>query len=185
MGGEIKVEDSVIIFGILSENPEALRELMETYGDRLMKSARIITKDDELAQDVLQETFIKAYYKMALYKGESKLYTWLYSIMLNQCRKKLRSAWLKKVILRERQDISVNNTYENINVERIDVNHALYSLPEKYRKLALMFYYEDFTIKQICEATGQKEGTVKSSLNRLRTMLKQYLEEGIRDETSK
>ena len=172
------MDDSTLVAEIRDKNPDAIGELMNIYGDRLLKAAFLIIKDEGLAQDAVQETFISAYYKIALYRNDSSLYTWLYSIMLNNCRKRLRSSWLKRVILREKHEPICDNTFESKKEDEIDIRDAVNRLPEKYRELALMFYFEDFSIKQICEATGQREGTVKSSLNRLRKILKNNLEGG-------
>lgn len=171
------VDENVLISELNKKNPKALEELMNTYGTRLLKSAFLIIKDYGLAQDTVQEVFIQVYYKISLFKGQSSLYTWIYSIMLNICRKKLRNNWFKKIVLSD-QRINSKLGETEINVNNLDLHDALQKLNDKYRRIAIMFYFEDFSIKQIAEATGSREGTVKSSLNRLRGLLKDDISGG-------
>ena len=178
------MDDKTLVDAIVNKNSCALKEMMDTYGDRLLKSAYLITRNNETAQDVVQETFTSAYFSMRLFKGESRLYTWLYSIMLNHCRKVIRNKWLRIVDYTydvQQRDTAYCHIANGIEV-KLDIENALNSLPENYRRLAVLFYYEDFTIKEISEITGKKEGTIKSSLSRLRVIVREHLEGGIRYE---
>lgn len=171
------MDEDVLIEELNKSNPKALEELMDIYGTRLLKSAFLIVKDYGLAQDAVQEVFIQVYYKISLFRGQSTLYTWIYSIMLNICRKKLRNNWLKKIVLSDKK-INSKLDYAEISVNNMDLQDALQKLNDKYRRIAIMFYFEDFSIKEIAEITGAKEGTVKSSLNRLRGLLKENMSGG-------
>lgn len=179
------VDDKTLVDAIVNKNSAALKEMMDTYGDRLLKSAYLITRNNETAQDVVQETFTSAYFSMRLFKGESRLYTWLYSIMLNHCKKVLRNRWLRNVDytndVQQKSTSYSHNSTNGIEV-KLDIENAINSLPENYRRLAVLFYYEDFTIKEISEITGKKEGTIKSSLSRLRVIIREHLGGGIRYE---
>lgn len=171
------MDENVLISELIKKNPKALEELMSTYGTRLLKSAFLIIKDYGLAQDTVQEVFIQVYYKISLFRAQSTLYTWIYSIMLNICRKKLKNNWLKKIVLSD-QKINTKIAEIEINVNHLDLQDALQKLNDKYQRIAIMFYFEDFTIKEIAEATGSREGTVKSSLSRLRSLLKDTMSGG-------
>lgn len=171
------MDEDVIIAELNRRNPKALEELMNTYGTRLLKSAFLIIKDYGLAQDAVQEVFIQVYYKISLFRRQCTLYTWIYSIMLNICRKKLGNNWLRKIVL---SDQKINSKFYDteINVTNIDLQNALQKLNDKYRRIAIMFYFEEFSIKEIAEITGSREGTIKSSLNRLRGLLKDNMSGG-------
>ncbi len=165
------LDEKNLIAELNMKNPDALEELMTTYGTRLLKSAFLILKDYGLAQDAVQEAFIQAYYKISLFREQCTLYTWIYSIMLNICRKKLRSNWLRKIVLTD-EKMNTKLIGEEINISHMDLQDSLQKLNDKYRRIAIMFYFEDFSIREIAEITGSREGTIKSSLNRLRGLLK-------------
>ena len=95
----------------------------------------------------------------------------------NICRKKLRNNWLKKIVLSDER-INSKSVETEIDVTNLDLHNALQKLNDKYRRIAIMFYFEDFSIKEIAQTTGSREGTIKSSLSRLRGLLKDYMSGG-------
>jgi len=171
------LDDFTAMEQLRNGNTDCLKIVMDKYGDRLLRSAHLIVKDYGLAQDVVQETFIQAFYKAYQYKGDAGLYTWLYSILLNFCRQKLRKSWWKIFCSSVPLDENTNPTHTPEYGSSFDIRAALFSLPDTYRKVIVMFYYEGFSIKEICSITGDKEGTVKSRLSRCRNMLKDILGE--------
>src|SRR6266446_3726570 len=67
-----------------------LQELIESYGDRLLRSACLLCGDETEAQDLVQETFVQALKSAHRFRGDSAVYTWLHGILLNVCRRHLR-----------------------------------------------------------------------------------------------
>ena len=72
--------------------------LMEQYGSSLLRMSALYLKDADLAQDAVQETFIKAYRHLKDYRGDSSEKTWLTTICVNTCRDMLRTAWFRHQI---------------------------------------------------------------------------------------
>ena len=74
-----------------------LDRLMEEYGSALLRMCALYLKDADLAQDAVQDTFVKAYRHLREYRGESSEKTWLTSIAMNVCRDYLRTAWFRHI----------------------------------------------------------------------------------------
>src|SRR3989442_11221412 len=85
------------------ETPESLdlQELIESYGDRLLRSAWRLCGDETEAQDLVQETFVQALKSAHRFRGNSAVYTWLHGILLNVCRRHLRKQ--KRLVLDEKR----------------------------------------------------------------------------------
>lgn len=175
-----------VIAGILAEEEWACRALLDMYGDRIFRVACGILKDRQLAEDTVQEVFLKVFQKIHQYKPQRSFYAWIYKITVNHCRNKMRGWSFKKLF------------FVDIFQDRLEVNHdgpeelvlqeergqmlltQVMSLKTIYREVLLLFYYEDLSIKEICEALHLNENTVKTRLNRGRQILKENLErEGV------
>ena len=81
--------------GTQPDSRPEIGRLMEQYGSSLLRMSALYLKDADLAQDAVQETFIKAYRHFSEYRGESSEKTWLTSICMNTCRDMLRTAWFR------------------------------------------------------------------------------------------
>lgn len=159
-------------------NPDALRQMMDVYGDDIVRFAFLLVRDQHLAEDIGQEVFLRAYQKIHQFKGSGSIKGWLIQITLNKAREKLRSSYFKRFIPKI---FTENEIIERHNdpVERSENNQLLeiiHRLPHKYREVILLYYYEDLTTREISSLLQEKEGTVKSKLSRARSMLKKLLE---------
>lgn len=163
---------------------------MQEYGTKVLHLAYYYLKDRQLAEDVAQETFIKAFQHWGSFRGESSAYTWLYKITVNLCRDKARSAWWRRLVPTEEPRNVTSEWAEPAMPEdgpeesaiRNDRRGALLQqvmqLPEMYREVVILFYYQDLSTSEIAEVTGQNENTVKTRLYRARAMLKEALVKG-------
>ena len=79
----------------LLDSRSEIDRLMEQYGSSLLRMSALYLKDADLAQDAVQETFIKAYRHLSDYRGESSEKTWLTAVCVNTCRDMLRTAWFR------------------------------------------------------------------------------------------
>ncbi|WLD95477.1 sigma-70 family RNA polymerase sigma factor [Alkalihalobacillus sp. AL-G] len=151
---------------------EAIRE----YGKQLTNFAFSYVKDWTTAEDIVQDSFIKAFRKYDSFKGESSLKTWLYRIAANQCKDYLRSSYFKRVVLSN--ILPTKNQPENPTTDEVDEDLANFviKLPVKYREVIILHYYEELPIKQISELLQLKESTVKTRMRRARLLLKSKLE---------
>jgi len=147
-------------------NDKALSLLYEHYGDTLYGVAYKVLKDEELAQDVVQESFVKIWKKSDSYDpAKAKLFTWLFRITRNTAIDKLRSISTKgdKEI-----QISDSNVYklgiDSIRPELIDVKENLDKIESKYQIVLDALFFQGMTQQEASEELGIPLGTIKSRL---------------------
>ena len=159
-----------------------LDRLMEQYGSGLLRMSAIYLKDADLAQDAVQETFIKAYRHMNDYRGDSSEKTWLTTICVNTCKDILRTAWFRhtsRIDLEELPEKPADFEFPD-NTVLTEVMH----LPARYREVILLRYYEGLKLKEVASALGLSEGKVRSRLNKANEILRDRLKEWYYDEES-
>ena len=161
--------------------------LAEKYRDSLINVAFGFLREKEDALDVAQETLLKAFRKIDGFKRESSLYTWLYRILINLCKDRLRYRKRKKEIyiedLGEEGAVfefpdsgpSPRRLAEKRERERC-VQDAIATLPEKQRQALILRESGGLSYKEIARILGCQEGTVMSRLFHARKMLALKLE---------
>ncbi|HOY38469.1 MAG: RNA polymerase sigma factor [Bacteroidales bacterium] len=146
----------------------AFRTIVVEYGPRLYSHIRKMLLLHHDTDDVLQETFIKAYHNLSNFRHDSKIFTWLYRIATNETLN-----FLKK---KKRQHVFSDFDYENYMINslkedpyfdgdelQINIQKAIMSLPEKQRLVFNMRYYDDLPYHKISEILGTSEGALKAS----------------------
>lgn len=147
-------------------------EVVNKYADMVYRIAVTQMKNTHDAQDIFQEVFLRLVKHMDTIESEEHLKAWLIRVTLNCSKTNLTSAWRRHTQSIEEQTEEIAFETE----EQSDLYEHLQKLPKKYRTVLYLFYYEELSIKEICQVTGQKEPTVKSQLSRARTMLRTELE---------
>ncbi|WP_078429902.1 RNA polymerase sigma factor [Alkalihalobacterium alkalinitrilicum] len=162
---------------------DALREVMRLYGDYFLRIAFLLLKDRYEAEEVVQDMFVTAYEKMDTLLEANKLKSWMTSITLNLCRRRLRRWSVRHIFLRSRQedDIDMVNdqSAEDVVIQlegQEELAHHLQALEYQYREVLILYYFSSYHILEISELLGMKENTVKSNLARGRKRLKERLE---------
>ena len=171
-----------MIHGSRSDGRSELGRLMEQYGSSLLRMSALYLKDADLAQDAVQETFVKAYRHLNDYRGESSEKTWLTAICVNTCRDMLRTAWF-----RHQCRIDLDSLPERPADFAFPDNTVLTEvmrLPAKYREVVLLRYYEGLKLKEVASALRLSEGKVRSRLNKAGDLLRDRLKEWYYDEES-
>lgn len=158
-----------------------IETLMRKYGNDVLRTAYSYVKDKYAAEDIFQESFIKAYKAMDSFRDESSIKTWLIRITINAAKDYLKSAYNQKVVpmmeFKEDAIVSEGDFEEVENKDRDEqVRKTVMSLPDGYREVILCVYYHDMSVADTAESLGIAEGTVKSRLSRARDMLKNKLE---------
>lgn len=154
---------------------DALERLMVLHGTELLRLCALYLKDTSLAQDAVQDTFLKAYRHWADYRSQSTEKTWLTSIARNVCRDYLRTAWF-----RHRKDqvcIDEASAAEPFAFPDDTVLTEVMRLPVKYREVVLLRYYSGMKLREVADTLHLTEGKVRSRLNRASGMLKDRLKE--------
>ncbi|MFQ9515774.1 MAG: RNA polymerase sigma factor [Eubacterium sp.] len=157
-------------------NETELRHMIDSYGNDILRLCTLYLKDSQLAEDATQETFIKVWQKYDTYKGQADEKTWITRIAINICKNYLRTTWFKRMHPTDVFDIVVSNEkqYKQID-ESVDLINAILELKDKYRGVLLLYYYQEFSVKEISDILGMKQSTVLSLLSRGRNQLKQKL----------
>ncbi|MFX3632780.1 MAG: RNA polymerase sigma factor [Candidatus Pristimantibacillus sp.] len=149
-----------------------LHNLITLYGDDVWGYAYAITKNREQAKDIAQEAFIKAYYKIHTFRGQSSFKTWLFAITRNLALNELKSSYFRRILLFEKvnnQDVaqSAEAAYLH-NQSTAEIWGIIMKLSVKLREVLVLDLEHDLTIQEIANLLGLAEGTVKSRLFRAR-----------------
>lgn len=146
----------------------AFRELVRLYQKPLYYHIRTIVLDHDDADDVLQNTFIKVYQNLSNFKGESKLYSWMYRIATNEALNFInQKAKKNNVTLEEWQNKAVNNLesdsyYEGDEIQ-LKLQKAIATLPEKQQLVFKMKYFQELKYEEISEIVETSVGALKAS----------------------
>lgn len=151
-----------------------VEELIDLYGDEMLRLCLAYLGDRGLAEDAFQETFVKAWRAQERFRGESSERTWLAHIAVNVCRDMLRSGWFR--LYRKSQPMEkLLNLAAPTPVETAPVRAAVLNLPGLYREVILLYYDQEMTIREIAEVLRISPNTVSTRLRRGRKMLQNTL----------
>lgn len=155
-----------------------LEKLMSDYGDAIFRMCFLYLKDYQLAEDAVQETFIKAMTSFEKFEHKSSEKTWLTRIAINCCKNIMRTHWFQivKNNLVEYQEKAPENLIDDF-VEKNSISSAIMKLDLSDRKIIILYYYQELSIKDIAAISGIKENTVNQRLYRVRKKLKKILME--------
>ena len=148
------------------------------YGDRVFSAAFSVLQNQEDADDVVQDTFLRYLTAKKEYESEDHIRAWLIRVAINRARDVRASFWRRN-----------RTTWEDY-METLDfaepadrtLFETVMSLPEKYRVVIHLFYFEEYSISEIAAILKLREGTVKSQLNRGRMLLKHTMMEEWNDD---
>ncbi|RWR12605.1 sigma-70 family RNA polymerase sigma factor [Siminovitchia fortis] len=168
------------------KDEQALMEVMHQYGDYLLRTAYLLVKDYQTAEEAVQDTFITAFEKIHQLENPEKLKSWLTAIALNQCRSRMRKWQWKNIFLhfdaveRINGDETAQSPEEAIVDMALDhnISEAIQQLDYKYREVITLYYFNEMKISEIAAQTKTNENTVKSRLKRARLLLKDLLTKG-------
>jgi len=171
------VDEREVIARVRAGDGAAERALYEAHVDRVYRLAYRLTGDDDLARDYTQETFIRAFERLASFRGEAALSTWLHSIatsvVLNGLRKVKRFRGRETDLERADGVTGARRSAEPDLKDRL--HHAIDELPERYRLVFVMHDVEGYTHEEIGAALGVETGTSKAQLSRARAKLREAL----------
>lgn len=155
-----------------------LETVIETNQKSLYAAAFNVCKNAEDAEDILQETFLAYHLSAKQFQTEEHLRAWLLRVAINKAKDVTRSFWR-----RNRQ--TLEDYTEGLvfpNEESKELFGAVMNLPEKYRTVIHLYYYEDYSTREIAGILRLSEANVRVRLSRGRTLLKGELKEGWNDD---
>jgi len=170
----------------LSGDTHAFSHLVEKYQVMVYNMALKMLKVKEEAEEVAQDSFIKAYESLSTFRGESKFSSWLYSIVyrksLDRIRKNNRSRTVD--LVEETTSIpleTLDNALHQLEIKERNtiIKKGIDTLPESDAAIVIFFYFEELSIKEIAEITQLSEDNIKVKLHRSRkklfTLLQDYV----------
>ncbi|MDD3279294.1 MAG: sigma-70 family RNA polymerase sigma factor [Lachnospiraceae bacterium] len=157
---------------------QPLEHLMNKYGDTIFRLCYLYLKDYQLAEDATQETFIKAMNAYNTFQHKSSEKTWITRIAINCSKNIMRTHWFRNLQnnYADSMQPETENPIESF-LEKNSISKAIMELPVNDRKIILLYYYQDLTIKEIAAIIGKSENTTIQRLNRARGKLKKILME--------
>ena len=173
-----KNSDQIYIDKVLAGDTNAFAYLINKYKNMSYTIAIKIVKSHEDAEEVAQDSFLKAYEKLNTFKGNAKFSTWLYTIVYRNAITKIRK---KKVTTTDIDDYVIDNHSEGDDFPQLEalkneeqqkyVRQAIEKLSEKDALLITLFYMNDNSIEEIEQITGLSQSNIKVKLFRARKKL--------------
>ena len=157
---------------------QPVQELIERYQKNLYAAAFNICKNQMDAEDVVQETFVQYYTTKKEFESEQHIRAWLLRVTINKAKNLTVTFWKK-------HKCSLEDYMETLTFpdpQSRDLFEEVMKLSEKYRIVIHLFYYEDYSVREIADILKLSESNVKVRLSRGRAMLKDSLKEEWEDD---
>ena len=173
------MDDAQLVAAVLAGQATAERELYDRYVDRVYRLAYRMAGDETLARDFTQDTFVRAFDRLADFRGDASLATWLHtvatSVILNGLKKvrRIRAREIDGDVL---PDAAVTRREAEPDL-KLKLALAIDALPDGYRMVFVMHDVEGYTHEEIGTALGVQPGTSKAQLFRARARLRSELAE--------
>jgi RNA polymerase sigma-70 factor (ECF subfamily) len=154
---------------IMKPSEIEFRRIIDKYKDSVYKVAFSYCKNKSDAEDAFQEVFLRYLKASAAFKDEAHEKVWLIRVTINICKSIYRTGWFRKT-----QPLNEQIPYAS---EEYELLESVMSLPPKYSTPLHLYYYEDYSIREIAELMGISETNVQTRLYRARKILEQQLKE--------
>ena len=146
-------------------------QLATLYLDSVYRVALSGCRNSADAEDVVQNTFIKLWERQEPFEDGDHTRKWLIRVAVNECHSLWRTPWMKRTDYLEEMTAEPAGSMP----ERSELYYAVLELPVKYRQVVYLYYYEDYSVKEIAELVKLSEATVQIRLFRARQKLKETL----------
>ncbi len=153
-----------------------LEQAMEQWEVPLLRTCYLLVKDVALAEDAVQDTFVKAWQAHDHFRGEGSEKSWLMRIAVNTCRDLRRGKWFRHVDRQVRMG-DLPEPAEPFQWEDDTVTRAILALPDGLRQVVALRYYQGFTVQEAADILKLSRRTVHYRLKKAEHLLKESLEE--------
>lgn len=157
---------------------QTVQELVARYQNNLFAVAFNVCKNAQDAEDIVQDTFIQYYTMKKEFENEQHIRAWLLRVAINKAKNANHTFW-------RRNKLSLDDYMETLTFETPQSENlfeTVMRLPEKYRIAIHLYYYEDYSVREIANILRLSESNVKVRLSRGRSLLKEVLKEEWDDE---
>ncbi|MBQ0732800.1 RNA polymerase sigma factor [Aquimarina celericrescens] len=177
-----KEEEERLLISLQSDNDinSAFSELVSLYQQRLYWHIRNMVKNHDDTDDVLQNVFIKVYKNIKKFKGDSKLYSWLYRIATNESitflnqKAKKHNITNEELSLRLIQNLEADIYFEG-NEMQLQLQKAIATLPQKQQQVFNMKYFQELKYREMSEILETSEGALKASYHLASKKIEEFL----------
>ena len=152
---------------------QTVQELVALYQSNLFAAAFNVCKNAQDAEDIVQDTFIRYYTINKEFDNEQHIRAWLLRVAINKAKNANHTFWRRNKLSLE--DYLETLTFETPQSENLF--ETVMQLPKKYRIVIHLYYYEDYSVREIADILRLSESNVKVRLSRGRSLLKEALKE--------
>lgn len=139
------------------------------YSDMVRRICFIYLRSQDDVNDIFQEVFLKLLQRTEDFENETHERAWLIRVTINKCKDFHRSFWRRNRVYLEDVELAFNDENEN------ELMSVVLTLPDKYKAVIYLFYYEGYTVPQMAQLLNKNENTIYSQLHRARELLKEKL----------
>ena len=165
------MDEGELVAGLKRHDLAIIEVLVETHGDRLLRSATLLCGDQSYAEDLVQDVFLEAMQSVHRFRGQASLYTWLHSILLNLTRHHRRDN--RRLIYdndlaaeEEAHDLGEEGPHRaDLRSAATELKQALKQLSNEHREVLVLRFFERMKIDEMAQHLGISIGTVKSRLH--------------------
>lgn len=170
------MDDGSLIKACQQGDITAFGYLVQRYQDRVLRVLYLLIGNSEDAQDVAQESFIRAYRYIRAFRGDCGFATWLHRIAINTAHN-----WMRENYRRRAQTVALEDWKQGAGIDpadallakqaQLEMRSALAALPQHYREAVVLRHYEDLSYEEIAQVQQVPVGTVRSRLSKARQLL--------------
>lgn len=165
----------MVVSGAPDVDRQRLEALMRAHSTDILRLCFLYLNDYHLAEDAMQETFLKAFRALHAFRGEASEKTWLTRIAINVCKDLLKSRWFRFV----ERGIRLEDLPEEgaeFDIQDDTLVRAVMRLPRRYKEAVLLCFYQNFPAKEAAEALHLSPSALYARLNKAKRLLKTDLE---------
>lgn len=172
----MQADERELILSSLDSDAAAYGVLVERYKKALYHHCFCIVRDEDAAEDIAQEAFITAYYKLAQFDQSRKFSTWLFKIATNKALNHVKK-FSRNVRIDEVSIERIAGTVDGPNEQSIasEIRRIVDTLQPNYRAVVSLYYWEGKSYSEIAEIMNKPEGTIKGWLSRAKEQLRKEL----------
>lgn len=151
---------------------ELIKEMLDKYSDMVYRIALTRCKNKDSAEDVYQTVFLRYSEKMPKFESEEHSKAWFIRVTINLTKDENTSSWNNKIV-------ALDDMVQFESKEESDLFIDICKLPQNYKSVIYLMYYEGYKVKEISKLLDASEGTIKTWLYRAREILKESIEGGV------
>ena len=171
-----QTDDAWLIRQTIDGNNEAFAELVDRYKNAVYRHSFVVVQDEDEAEDIAQDTFITAYYKLQSYNPEYRFATWLFKIATNKSLTRVDKRKRTKILDYEKlQLVASHHVKPHDAALHSELRRAVQLLHPNYRSVVSLYYWQGLSYQEVADVAGVPIGTVRGWLSRAKQQLKKEL----------